>query len=398
MKNRLNNAGSSCNEIPMGIPLHNDRGKSGKPAPSSVLVIPIAKPVEPDNRAERHTTAREHLAEQIWHGVAQAIIMTDGTGKILCANPAFLTMMQAESESTVTGTNIQSFLEQSSQLDGMIARMHKCCICSKRVTMRPRGTHPFPAQVTASPILDEDGRLRNIIFSMEDASLIVNAEKLQKQAGLAAINQARLAAIAELGYALNDPLQTLLSLSEEEDRPECRDQITKIIQIVRKFYSEYEARIDSGASPETIKPAKPESTDITPCVADAVLVADDEPMIRKLFERMLSDAFPELKIDLAEDGKQAVEAFADRHHNVIFMDIMMPGMRGDDAYKKIMELCKKRRWELPHCIFCTGFMPSDTLKTLAADARHKLLRKPVSRRDIMAVMGNFLKNNQIGQT
>ncbi len=64
-----------------------------------------------------------------------------------------------------------------------------------------------------------------MIFSMDDATADLEAEKLRGtditpcRPRAAAMSQARLAAIAGLSYALNDPLQNLLGWRKKINAP-----------------------------------------------------------------------------------------------------------------------------------------------------------------------------------
>ncbi len=65
-----------------------------------------------------------------------------------------------------------------------------------------------------------------------------------------------------------------------------------------------------------------------------LLIVDDEPQIRDLLKEYLSDFF---SVELANDGKEAVEKTHAWKPDIILMDMMMPEMDGATACKKIRE-------------------------------------------------------------
>ena len=68
----------------------------------------------------------------------------------------------------------------------------------------------------------------------------------------------------------------------------------------------------------------------------AVLLADDEPAIRKGFARMLeAEGF---SVETVRDGAAAVEAFKARRHDLVLLDVMMPVVNGYAACEKIRAL------------------------------------------------------------
>ena len=56
-----------------------------------------------------------------------------------------------------------------------------------------------------------------------------------------------------------------------------------------------------------------------------VLIVDDEPNVRRLSRKILSNTFDVVE---AEDGKQAIEIANNQKPDVILMDMMMPKMYG----------------------------------------------------------------------
>ena len=63
-----------------------------------------------------------------------------------------------------------------------------------------------------------------------------------------------------------------------------------------------------------------------------LLVVDDEPQIRLLLKEFLSDYF---LVEIASNGKEAVQIARDFIPDIILMDIMMPDLDGVSAVQKI---------------------------------------------------------------
>jgi two-component system, NarL family, response regulator LiaR len=69
-----------------------------------------------------------------------------------------------------------------------------------------------------------------------------------------------------------------------------------------------------------------------------VLIVDDHPIVRQGLRQLL-----EVQDDLevvaeAEDGQSAIESIADMLPDVVLMDLVMPGINGVDATRKIREI------------------------------------------------------------
>jgi DNA-binding LytR/AlgR family response regulator len=78
------------------------------------------------------------------------------------------------------------------------------------------------------------------------------------------------------------------------------------------------------------------------------LIADDEPLLRDALRRQLGIVWPELEIVAeARNGREAVRLFDERHPDICFLDVHMPGLSGVDAAKHI-----GRR---AHLVFVTAY-------------------------------------------
>ena len=78
------------------------------------------------------------------------------------------------------------------------------------------------------------------------------------------------------------------------------------------------------------------------------LIADDEPLLRDVLERLLAQVWPELEIVAqARNGREAVDKFEEYQPDVCFLDVHMPGMTGVEAARHI-----GRR---AHLVFVTAY-------------------------------------------
>ena len=78
------------------------------------------------------------------------------------------------------------------------------------------------------------------------------------------------------------------------------------------------------------------------------LIADDEPLLRDALRRQLTNVWPELEIVAeARNGREAVRLFDERHPDICFLDVHMPGLSGVDAANHI-----GRR---AHLVFVTAY-------------------------------------------
>jgi DNA-binding LytR/AlgR family response regulator len=82
--------------------------------------------------------------------------------------------------------------------------------------------------------------------------------------------------------------------------------------------------------------------------ASTALIADDEPLLRDALARMLSKAWPTLRIVAqARNGREAIELFEAMQPAICFLDVQMPGISGIEAAQHI-----GRR---AHLVFVTAY-------------------------------------------
>lgn len=110
-----------------------------------------------------------------------------------------------------------------------------------------------------------------------------------------------------------------------------------------------------------------------------VLVVDDEPGIRDTLDRIL--ARMGYTVVLAADGQQAVECFArdPKAIDLVIMDVTMPQMSGDDAFRAMREL----RPDVD-VILMSGFDRGAVLQRVLGEGAAGVLKKPFTRDELDA--------------
>lgn len=74
----------------------------------------------------------------------------------------------------------------------------------------------------------------------------------------------------------------------------------------------------------------------------SVLIVDDIPFVRKTLSQILTEAHYTV-VGEAADGPSAVDMFRRHHPDLVLMDIVMPGLSGIEAARKILEIDKQAR-------------------------------------------------------
>jgi CheY-like chemotaxis protein len=102
-----------------------------------------------------------------------------------------------------------------------------------------------------------------------------------------------------------------------------------------------------------------------------VLVVDDDPVIAKSFDRVLSGKG--YAVITARDGSEALRKLHDEKYDVVFTDIKMPGMSGIEVAEKIRAT---QPW-LP-VVIVTGYGTDENEARAEAAGVSGFLRKPLS--------------------
>ena len=133
------------------------------------------------------------------------------------------------------------------------------------------------------------------------------------------------------------------------------------------------------------------------CVPEAhILVADDNEFNLMVATDELTDAIPGVRIDVAHDGREAVDRALGTRYDVVLMDVQMPEMNGYDATKAI----RKAQAQIPGTYTPILAMTANALGTEIARCREAgmdgYVSKPFRREDLLSELRGALGKTDEG--
>lgn len=102
-----------------------------------------------------------------------------------------------------------------------------------------------------------------------------------------------------------------------------------------------------------------------------VLVVDDDPVVGKSFNRVLSGKG--YIVVTAEDGYDALQKLQSEHYDMVFTDLRMPGMDGVEVAEKV-----KARQPWTPVVIVTGYGSGKSEERARAAGVSEFLHKPLS--------------------
>ncbi|RPI76763.1 MAG: PAS domain S-box protein [Desulfobacteraceae bacterium] len=146
---------------------------------------------------------------------------------------------------------------------------------------------------------------------------------------------------------------------------------------------------------KTVKEIFPVPTDplVTPEQTKRILLVEDYPTNQRVsLQHLESRGY---RVDLAENGKQALDICKVNHYDLVLMDIQMPVMDGFEATRAI------RKWEQPQA---SGRRIPIVAMTAHATQEHKhlcleagmddFLTKPLRRKELLAMVAKWVSLNE----
>ena len=119
----------------------------------------------------------------------------------------------------------------------------------------------------------------------------------------------------------------------------------------------------------------------------AVLIVDDEEIMRDVLETILSGAG--YRADLAKNGEEALEAYGRKSYDVVLMDVSMPGMGGLMTLEEIVKVDPEAV-----VLMITAYATFDTAISAWEKGAAGIIRKPFQNEQILTMVGNGVKKRR----
>ncbi len=112
-----------------------------------------------------------------------------------------------------------------------------------------------------------------------------------------------------------------------------------------------------------------------------ILVVEDEPVIGHVCQKVLvSQGF---SVDVALDGKKAIENLENRYYDLCILDLFMPGIDGIQLYKYL----HNKKHELSQSvIFTTGDIIGRRAAKFLSKSERVFLQKPFTPRELITAV------------
>jgi len=119
-----------------------------------------------------------------------------------------------------------------------------------------------------------------------------------------------------------------------------------------------------------------------------VFVIDDEQVIRDLFTRVLMVKGHE--VISVDNGKDALKRVMEQSFDIVFTDIVMPGIDGIATFKAL----RKLKPDLP-IVIMTGYAVEDKIEEAMSLGAMDYLYKPFDIGEIIAILKRLEKKNRL---
>ena len=121
-----------------------------------------------------------------------------------------------------------------------------------------------------------------------------------------------------------------------------------------------------------------------------VLVVEDEPKLARLLADYLRAAGH--TAECVGDGRSALQAWIDRRHDLVLLDLMLPGLGGLDLCRQLRELTS-----VPIVMLTARADEADRLMGLELGADDYIAKTPFSPREVMARVKAVLRRSRAAQ-
>lgn len=119
----------------------------------------------------------------------------------------------------------------------------------------------------------------------------------------------------------------------------------------------------------------------------SVLVVEDDPLQRDIYQTLLSSIGQPLEVRLAENGFAGLVALGERRPDLMITDLLMPGMNG---FQMLAHLRNASSWKKLPIIAISALTPQQVAAEGGLPKGVELLNKPVDAGQLKTMVERFL--------
>ncbi|MDD2838002.1 MAG: response regulator [Sulfuricurvum sp.] len=117
-----------------------------------------------------------------------------------------------------------------------------------------------------------------------------------------------------------------------------------------------------------------------------ILIAEDEEYNQMVIQAMIEMLYPQVRIEMVSDGREAFEKLQGGSFDLVLTDIDMPVMNGYDLLTEV----RKRGLNIP-MICVTAFAISGDKEKLLLHGFERYISKPIDMEDLKSVLDPYLE-------
>ena len=118
----------------------------------------------------------------------------------------------------------------------------------------------------------------------------------------------------------------------------------------------------------------------------SVLIVDDSSTVRKLVSKVIDGSIFNLVSEEAENGEEALAKYRDRKHDVVFLDVNMPGMDGIEVLRQLKKIEPGVR-----IVLISGEKSENMNEKISSLGKPHFLNKPFNARDVDRILHEVFK-------
>ncbi len=116
-----------------------------------------------------------------------------------------------------------------------------------------------------------------------------------------------------------------------------------------------------------------------------VVVADDSPLMRALLTKILKESNIEV-IAEAKDGEEAVELFEKHQPHLMTLDIEMPGKRGTEVLKELIE-----KYPEANIVMVSSVSDARVVMECLKTGAKRYIKKPFDEKAVISAIEKVIK-------